>query len=157
MDRNTIRPAVMEDLSILRKFEQALIAAERAFDPTLRDDHINYYELEKMIHAPEVRLVVAEHDGEVIGSGYARIEAAKSYLRHKQHAYFGFMYVLPEHRGKGVNGQIMDHLKEWSLLQHIEEIRLDVYTENVRAIKAYEKAGFRLLKTEMRLAGGFRK
>ncbi|MBN8851284.1 MAG: GNAT family N-acetyltransferase [Sphingobacteriales bacterium 50-39] len=151
MDRITIRPAVMGDLPTLRKFEQALIAAERPFDPTLADDPIHYYELEEMIHASEVRLAVAAYDGEIIGSGYARIDASKSYLRHKRHAYFGFMYVLPEHRGKGVNGRIMEHLKEWSLLQHIEEIRLDVYTDNVPAIKAYEKAGFRLLMTEMRL------
>lgn len=151
MNLMTIRPAVMEDLSRLRSFEQALIAAERPFDPTLADDPINYYELEQMIQATEVRLVVAEYDGEIIGSGYARIEISKSYLRHKRHAYFGFMYVLPEHRGKGVNGQIMEHLKEWTLLQRVEEIRLDVYMENVPAIKAYEKAGFRLLKTEMRL------
>jgi len=88
MNQIAIRPAVIEDLSTLRKFEQALIAAERPFDPTLADDPIHYYELEEMIHAPEIKLVVAEYDGEIIGSGYARIEASPSYLRHKRHAWF---------------------------------------------------------------------
>jgi GNAT superfamily N-acetyltransferase len=137
-----IRPARHTDLDILFRFEQGVIAAERPFDPTLKKDPIHYYDLPAMIDAPEVNLVVAESAEVLIGSGYARIEPAKPYLRHPLHAYLGFMYVEPAHRGKGINRMIIDALKAWALSRNITELRLDVYYPNTSAIKAYEKAGF---------------
>jgi GNAT superfamily N-acetyltransferase len=104
-----------------------------------------------MIDAPHIELIVVELNGELIGSGYARIEAAKHYLQHEQHAYLGFMYVEPQHRGKGINKIILDALKKWSLSKNITELRLEVYFNNNSAIAAYEKAGFTKLLIEMRL------
>jgi RimJ/RimL family protein N-acetyltransferase len=63
-------------------------------------------------------------------------------LKHEKHAYLGFMYVLPEYRGKGLNQKIIDALKDWAALQNIKEFRLEVYYDNASAIKAYEKIGF---------------
>jgi GNAT superfamily N-acetyltransferase len=142
MNPTIIRPARHSDLPTLFRFEQGVIATERPFDPTLNDDPIHYYDLAAMIDAHEVALVVAESDGVLIGSGYARIEPAKPYLRHPLHAYLGFMYVEPSHRGKGINRLIIDALKHWALSRNITELRLDVYHDNTNAIKAYEKAGF---------------
>jgi GNAT superfamily N-acetyltransferase len=137
-----IRPARHTDLDTLFRFEQGVIATERPFDPTLQADPIHYYDLPAMIDAPEVALVVAESAGVLIGSGYARIEPAKPYLRHPLYAYLGFMYVEPAHRGKGINRMILDALKAWALSRNISELRLDVYYANTSAIRAYEKAGF---------------
>ena len=146
-----IRPAAAEDLPQLYLFEQGIIATERPFDPTLNDDPIHYYDLPAMIDASEVNLVVAESAEDLIGSGYARIEPAKPYLRHPLHAYLGFMYVEPNHRGKGINRMIIDALKAWALSRNITELRLDVYHANTNAIKAYEKADFCQHMINMRL------
>ena len=142
MEQINIRKAVLNDLDRLLVFEQALINAERPFDSTLKNSHTHYYDIEKMITATDVELVVAELNNEIIGSGYARIEDAKPYLQHQQHAYLGFMYITPEHRGKGINKKIMDVLTAWSASKNITELKLDVYQNNDAAIKAYEKAGF---------------
>lgn len=150
MQTITIRKAVSGDLETLFIFEQGVISAERPFDSTLKNGHINYYDLERMITAPDVELLVAEQDGELIGSGYARIEDAKPYLQHRQHAYLGFMYVKPEQRGKGVNKMIIDGLSAWAASKNIIELRLDVYQPNEAAIKAYEKCGFVKHMVEMR-------
>ena len=80
-----------------------------------------------MIHANHIQLLVAELNSELIGYGYARIEEAKHFLQHTQHAYMGFMYVQPLYRGKGVNKLIMDALFKWSQLKNIYEVRLDDY------------------------------
>ncbi len=146
-----IRKAVLTDLERLLEFEQGVIAAERPYDPTLRKEKINYYNIEKMINAADVEIVVAELDEVIIGSGYARIENAKPYLQHQQHAYLGFMYVDPNHRGKGVNKKIIDALVEWCTLQNITELRLDVYQMNEAAINAYEKVGFAKHMIAMRM------
>lgn len=142
----------MADMPVLLQFEQGVIRAERPFDSTLADDPINYYDLHQLITAPHIQLLVAQAGGELIGSGYARIETAKPYLRHRQYAYLGFMFVTEAWRGKGVNRLILNGLKEWALSQNITELRLEVYHENESAIKAYEKAGFSRLMIEMRRA-----
>jgi len=137
-----IRKAGPEDLATLRLFEQDLIRTERPFDPTLKKDPINYYDLEKMMGDPDVELVVAEEEGKIIGSGYALIKKAKHYLDHENYAYLGFMYVLPGLRGQGVNALIIDRLMKFARAKGLSEIRLEVYEENESAIKAYEKSGF---------------
>jgi RimJ/RimL family protein N-acetyltransferase len=142
MEKIIIRQATLNDLDTLLIFEQGVINTERPFDSTLKKGHTHYYDIEKMIAATNIELVVAELDGELVGSGYARIENAKPYLQHQQHAYLGFMYVVPNHRGKGINKMIIDALAIWSAAENITELRLDVYQENEAAIKAYERVGF---------------
>lgn len=151
MEQVIIRKAELKDLDTLLVFEQGVINAERPFDPTLKAGHMHYYDIEKMITAPHIELVVAELDNELIGSGYARIEDAKPYLHHAQHAYLGFMYVVPQHRGKGINKMVMDVLTAWSASQDITELRLDVYQYNESAIKAYERCGFTRHMINMRM------
>jgi ribosomal protein S18 acetylase RimI-like enzyme len=151
MQNIIIRKAVHGDLDTLLQFEQGVISAERPFDVTLKTSDTNYYEIEKMINAQDVELLVAELDNELVGSGYARIEKAKSYLQHELHAYLGFMYVKPEHRGKGINKMIIDELAKWAASKNITELRLDVYHPNESAIKAYEKFGFVKHMVHMRM------
>ncbi len=151
MNQIIIRKATVGDLEELYLFEQGIIEAERPFDVTLKNENIYYYELEDMINASNVEVLVASFKNEIIASGYARIEKAKQYLKHETHAYLGFMYVQPAYRGKGINKMIIEALKKWAHSQHVNELRLDVYFNNVAAIKAYEKIGFKAHMIEMRL------
>ena len=151
MHQIIIRKAHPNDLEKLMEFEQAIINAERPFDPTLKAEKIHYYDIEKMISAPHIEVLVAEIDLEIIGSGYARIEIAKPYLNHLNYAYLGFMYTVANHRGKGVNAKIIEALKKWCTLQDVFEMRLDVYNDNTSAIKAYEKVGFKKHLVNMRM------
>ncbi len=151
MEIINIRPANTDDLAILYEFEQGVIAAERPFDPTLKQGPIHYYDLPGMIHSEEVQLLVAEVDGIIVGSGYARIEQAKIFYRHPRYAYLGFMYVRPEYRGRGINKKIIEALQNWSLSKNIHELRLEVYYDNLPAISAYKKIGFTNHIMEMRL------
>ena len=73
MDNIIIRKAVQSDLDTLFEFEQGIVTTERPFDHTLKEGEIHYYDLEAMIGAEDVQLLVAECDGELAGSGYARI------------------------------------------------------------------------------------
>jgi RimJ/RimL family protein N-acetyltransferase len=146
------RPASPADLPALLRFEQGVISAERPMDPTIQDGPIHYYDLNSMLTSPHIHLLVAETaEGTLIGSGYARIDPSRHYLKHTHHAYCGFMYVDPAYRGKGVNQLIIDALKAWAHSKGLTELRLDVYTTNDAAIRAYEKAGFTPYLINMRL------
>lgn len=151
MHNITIRKALPTDLEKLLEFEQGIITAERPFDPTLKKEKIHYYDIEQMILDSHIEVLVAETNSGIIGSGYARIEAAKPYLNHENYAYLGFMYTDPNHRGKGVNSRIIEALKDWCRSKNIFELRLDVYNENIAAMKAYEKVGFKKYLLNMRI------
>jgi RimJ/RimL family protein N-acetyltransferase len=152
MEQTITREATLSDLETLLSFEQGIVATERPFDVTLKDGRINYYDIAAMITASHIAVIVAELNGELIGSGYARIESDKPYLKYDKYAYLGFMYVVPEHRGKGVNQKVIKALQQWCATQNISELRLEVYDDNLPAIKAYEKLGFKKLMLKMHIA-----
>lgn len=146
-----IRQAKIEDLDTLLEFEQGIVATERPFDPTLKEGEIHYYDLAELVESPSSAVFVADLNGEVIASGYVLEKAAKDYLKYDLYAYLGFMYVKPEHRGKGLNQKILDALLEWAKQRGLTEIRLEVYGVNQSALRAYEKAGFKPILVEMRM------
>ena len=146
-----VRKATAEDLGTLNCFQQGVVDAERRFDSTIKEGPVQYYDIASMLMSDEVHFVVAEVGSGVVGCGYARIEAAKHYLKHALHAYLGLMYVDPAYRGQSVISTILDALKQWSRSRGVFEARLEVYRDNAVAIKAYEKAGFSQFVIEMRL------
>lgn len=146
-----LRKATLNDLSILRDFEQGLIRAERPMDPTIKEGQISYYDIGELITATDSEVIVAEFEGNIIASGYAKIKGDRHYLKHEKQGYLGFMFVTEEHRGKGLNSLVIEELIKWCRNRSIYEIRLDVYEENIPAIKAYEKAGFKKHMITMRL------
>jgi ribosomal protein S18 acetylase RimI-like enzyme len=151
MEQVTIRSADLRDLERLLVFEQAIIESERPFDATIRDGTgVRYYDLAALLSSPDAEVVVAELGSETIGSGFARIERSESYLKHDEHSYLGFMYVVPEHRGRGINKKIIAALEKWSVSKGVTEMQLEVYVDNAGAIRAYEKSGYSRLILTMR-------
>ena len=136
-----LREATGADLPVLLQFEQDLIAYERPFAPNLKKGKISYYDLAAYIEDPTIRVIVAEVEGQVVGSGYALIRENKAYKAPQHYVYLGFMYVIPEYRGQSINGLIMTDLIHWGKAQGHTEVQLEVYAENESAIKAYAKAG----------------
>jgi GNAT superfamily N-acetyltransferase len=145
------RTATLQDIDDLRRFEQAIIAAERPLDPTLRAGRIHYYDIEAMLVRDDVQFVVAQRGNELVACGFARIEAGKAYESHAYQAYLGLMYVDPEFRGRSINSAIVERLKQWCRSKGVTELRLEVYSGNLAAIAAYEKTGFSKHMIEMRL------
>jgi GNAT superfamily N-acetyltransferase len=148
----TVRRATTDDLGALERFQQGVVSAERAFDPTLRDAQVRYYDIAPMLSREDVLFLVGESDTRAVGCGFARIEEAEPFFKHRIHAYFGLMYVEPDHRGRGVNAMILRSLMQWCRARRVTETRLDVYEGNAAAIRAYEKAGFCRLSIEMRMS-----
>lgn len=147
----TLRKATLDDLTTLLDFEQGLIRVERPMDPTIQEGKISYYDIGAFIVAEDAEVIVAEFEGNIVASGYARIKDDRPYLKHDKQGYLGFMFVTDLHRGKGLNKLIVEELIQWCRNNAIYEIRLDVYQDNPQAIKAYEKAGFKKHMITMRL------
>lgn len=146
-----VRKANLEDLPILLEFEQGVIKAERPFDQTIKEGNIVYYNIPDLISNPNSDIFVVEIENHIVASGYAKVKGDRHYLKHEHQGYLGFMFVTDHHRGKQLNKLIIDALLEWCKSRNIFEIRLDVYPDNVSAIKAYEKIGFKRHMINMRL------
>ena len=147
-----IREALLEDLEILKHFEQEIIRFERPFASNLKEDPIVYYDLKDLIQRNDAQVLVAIVEERIVGSGYALIRNSEPYFAPEQFAYLGFMFVSPQQRGKGINGKITEKLIEWSKKRNLTEFQLDVYAENDSALKAYTKLGFKPDLLKMRFA-----
>lgn len=145
------RLANIDDLDQLRIFEQEVIHAERPFNSSIKSTDAYYYDIEDLISSDACCLLLVEVNQELVATGYARIRESKPSLSHKTDAYLGFMYVVPDYRGQGVNKKVLNRLIEWSRSQGVSDLYLDVYSANSPAINAYEKAGFSSSMIEMKL------
>ena len=145
-----LREATLDDLSTLLEFEKRLIEYERLYAESQKSD-FNYYNLKSYIKDPEISVVVAEEKNKIIASGYALIRENKTYKIPDKLIFLGFMYVIPEYRGKGINRKILDYLIAWGKNKGHNEFQLTVYAQNESAIKAYKKSGFSFETITMRI------
>ena len=146
-----LREATIQDLPVLLEFEKGLINYERKFTPNLKKTSFNYYDLKEYIEDQKISVVVAEEDNIIIASGYALIEKNKHYKNPEYYVFLGFMYVIPQKRGLGINNMIINYLLDWGKSKGYKEFQLNVYAPNVSAIKAYEKSGFTSETVRMRI------
>lgn len=96
--------------------------------------------LENVNKTPYSRMFVVRDENQIIGNGYIHANP-RSRIQHKAELAIS---VLKEYWGKGVGQLLMktllDYAKETSF---IETVYLDVVSDNKRAIKLYEKFGFK--------------
>lgn len=146
-----IRSAKASEIDILLGFERGIIETERPFDSSLKQGEIHYYDLLALIASDKAEVIVALVDGEIVGSGYAKILPAEPYQKYEEYAYLGFMYVKPSFRGQGINQKVLNELIDWAKTKNLTEVRLEVYEENLAAKNAYLKFGFKPNLLEMRM------
>ncbi|MBV1909308.1 MAG: GNAT family N-acetyltransferase, partial [Kangiellaceae bacterium] len=124
---------------------------ERPFEERMKKEHFHYYDLAELIELSTAQVLVAESNGQLVGSGFVHIRKGRDYLNYESHGYLGFMYVDPNFRGQGLNKRILQELTSWAKDKDLNVLCLTVFAENKSAIRAYQKAGFHANLIEMRL------
>ncbi|WP_299064240.1 GNAT family N-acetyltransferase [uncultured Polaribacter sp.] len=150
MNQVSIRPANIKDLQILLEFEQGVIKAEKPLDPFLAEGKLFYYNIPELISDENTQLLVATIKDIPVASGYVRLEKSKVYHKNSTHGYIGFIFVKEKYRGQKISSLILSDLKKWAKQNNTNELRLDVYSNNKAAIKAYERFGFTKSLVNMR-------
>jgi GNAT superfamily N-acetyltransferase len=146
-----LRKATLIDLPILLTFEQGIVETERAFDDNLKDGKICYYSIEEKIISENAQVLVIEYNGKAVASGFAEIIKSKDFNKFEEFSSFRFIYVDKTHRNMGLSRMILNGLIEWSDSKGIKIIKLNVYNDNLPALNAYLKAGFKKKMVEMQL------
>lgn len=148
-----IRPAVMADAERLRVYETRL-TAEEASEPTIREtlkkerECIRWYI--KGDRKRKARLLVAEHDKDVIG----RVNIDRFPYNINNHVFVMGVSAAKDWRRLGLGKALSEcAIAEGKRMGNMKVVTLNVAGFNKAAIKMYRKPGFRKVGA---IPGGFR-
>ena len=100
--------------------------------------------------AAGVRWELAHLDGEPVGFLSCTHDATQQLLKLNK------LYLLPAHHGRGHGRAMLDHVKTFAFELRATRILLTVNKANARALRAYERAGFRTIDAIVtEIGGGF--
>ena len=123
-----IRTMTPADLDVLLPFEDEMFGTEawsrRSYEDELADTELRYY-------------VVAEDDGEVLGSGGLMTIAETAQIL--------TVGVLPSGRRRGTGTVLVAELVAEAARRRADEVLLEVRVDNTAAIALYEKADFAVI------------
>ncbi len=133
----TIRPATLDDVSILIGFVQAYYV----YDKILFDEAASRAALTDLLtHEQLGRVWLVCADRQPIG--YAVLAFGYSLEYHGRDASLDELYLEESHRGQGIGTQVMHHLEAAARSLGIRAIHLEVERDNERAQRFYESLGF---------------
>jgi|SRR6185437_9425719 len=101
------------------------------------DEHAFYSQFNKIANIRNV--VIFYVDEKAVGAG-----GFKEYLPGK--VEIKRMFVLPEHRGKGIAFQILQELEKWAGELNYSECILETGKKQPEAIALYQKSGYNIIK-----------
>jgi len=117
---------------------QALIAASDAYYVDLYPAESTHLESSEDLKKPNVLFVGCRIDGELVASGAAKI------LQHDVgYAEIKRVFVLAQHRGKGLSNQIMHFLESELENRGVTLFRLETGIKQPEALGLYRKLGYR--------------
>jgi len=150
-----IRPATPADLTAIGKLGALLVREHHGFDPqrfiaaTSGTEKAYGSYLGRQLDEPNIVILVAERDGEVIGYTYGGVEG-NDYMSLRGPA--GVVYDLvvdPAHRRQGVGRMLLDATLEVLKSRGAPRVVLSTAERNAPAQHLFDRAGFRRTMIEM--------
>lgn len=139
----TFRPATADDLPLLR--DLACRIWRLSYVEMITPEQIEY--MLEWMYSPEK--IAEEMAGGVLWKLALLEEVPIGYLAlvfyGTHHAELSKLYLLPEHQGRGLGQQMLAHALHLAATHGCAELRLRVNKQNERALRAYERAGFRIV------------
>lgn len=133
----SIRQAVAADTA--RLADIAYRAWETGIYPLLTDraglKQSEQQRLQQAVGETLARIIVAEVDGVVVGWC----------SRSARRAYIPFLFVMPELQGHGLGSLLLRRMESILELEGADRVQLETPADNVRAVRFYEKQGYRIL------------
>ena len=151
----SIRPAAPADSKAVGRLGALLVRVHHDFDPdrfiaATPQTEIGYGSfLGSQLEKPNIVILVAERDGEVVGYTYAGVEGV-DYMALRGPA--GVLYdivVDPAHREQGVGRALLDATLEALKAKGAPRVVLSTAERNEPAQRLFARAGFRRTMIEM--------
>ena len=157
-----IRPAAPADLTAIGRLGALLVRTHHELDPdrfiaaTPQTEHAYGSFLGTQLDEPNIIILVAERDGEVVGYTYAGVEG-NDYMSLRGPA--GVLYdivVDPAYRRLGVGRVLLDATLEALKAKGVPRVVLSTAERNESAQRLFARAGFRRTMIEMTRESGAR-
>ena len=134
-------PAVVELWGELARLHERLDGAfalsrgwRRAYEDYLRH----------LLGREDVRVVVAECQGQLVGLAVGRVTLLPAFFRQRRRGYIQDVYTREGWRGQGVGRAMLAHLEAWMRRQGVRRAELTVAVGNPDAEAFWERAGYRV-------------
>jgi ribosomal protein S18 acetylase RimI-like enzyme len=156
-DSITVRRATGADLEALGRLGALLMRTHYAFDPQRflapgEDPEGGYaWFLESQLTEPDVVVFVAERQAEIVGYIYAGMEPLSWKELRPAAGFIHDIVVSEAARRSGVARQLLNAAVDWLRAHGAPRVMLWTSTQNTRAQRLFEAAGFRKTMTEMTL------
>ncbi|WP_295157035.1 GNAT family N-acetyltransferase [uncultured Brachyspira sp.] len=126
---------------IYRLFFEEISILKPLFVKKARQD-VNF--LLSIIEQEASEIFIAEID--IIGFSVIRQENTSNYTSVIPHKFTFILdiFVLKKFRNKSAASKLIEKIKEWSIKKESEYIELNVFENNEKALKLYEKVGFNI-------------
>jgi ribosomal protein S18 acetylase RimI-like enzyme len=150
-----IRPAAPADLKAIGWLGALLVRTHHDFDPdrfiaaTPRTEHGYGSFLGTQLEEPNIIILAAERDGEVIGYTYAGVEGNDYMSLRGPAGVLHDIVVDPAHRGQGVGRALLDATLEALEAKGVPRVVLSTAERNEPAQRLFARAGFRRTMIEM--------
>jgi ribosomal protein S18 acetylase RimI-like enzyme len=150
-----IRPAAPADLAAIGRLGALLVRTHHDFDPdrfiaaTPRTEHGYGSFLGTQLDKPNIIILVAERDGDVIGYTYAGVEGNDYMSLRGPAGVLHDIVVDPSHRGQGVGRVLLDATLEALKAKGAPRVVLSTAERNEAAQRLFARAGFRRTMIEM--------
>ena len=150
-----IRPATPTDVSTIGRLGALLVREHHDFDPqrfiaaTSQTEKSYGWFLGTQLEEPNIVILVAERDGEVIGYTYSGVEGT-DYMALRGPA--GVMYdivVDPANRKQGVGRMLVNATLDALKARGAPRVVLSTAEQNAAAQRLFDRAGFRRTMIEM--------
>ena len=151
----TIRPATPRDTAVIGRLGALLVREHHDFDPqrfiaaTSRTEAGYGGFLGTQLAEPNIIILVAEREGEVIGYTYAGLEGPDYMSLRGPAGVLNDIVVDPAHREQGVGRMLLDATLEALKARGAPRVVLSTAERNASAQRLFERAGFRRTMIEM--------
>lgn len=91
-------------------------------------------------------MLIAEHEGVVVGFAAGRMQVdddALQVMAWREHGYISDLFVVAEHRGRGVAQRLLGAMAERLRNEGARRLRIGSLSANAAALAAYRRFGFR--------------
>lgn len=137
-----IRKANYDDVKVLNNFLTLLIKDEKQYDPGINEDFVVTNMYENYIDDLEKLIIVAEENNQIVGYLYGIIKSTDETYKYKI-AKLDALYVLTDYRNRKIATSLIEYFKKWAISRNVDKIEVNVWSNNIKAKKLYEKANFK--------------
>lgn len=143
-----IRKAKVEDVSDMQKTYYRLLKYEdqnftKIIDPKWIKSEAGKRSLFKRIKDPKQYVILAVDGERIVGFLIGEYYKATAYKRIKIDSEVLSLFVEEKYRNNRIGPMLIDEFEKWAKSKNADQIKIEPYFNNVKAIKFYKREGYK--------------